>query len=174
MNHQENIHHEELFNSIALLKEYTNKLRKLCYSKMTADSKVKIFIFTISLIFFSITAWFIEPQLSYGSTKIMENNKIMAPLFISFFGVAAFIIFIKIATQLSSNKSKLEADELASILSRLIKMCSQYQEHSSYKLGLDMEFNLRLAEAESILSMYTMIFSKKKNRWLRLFFPYIN
>jgi hypothetical protein len=64
---------------------------------------------------------------------------------------------------ISGKRNLIEANNIANILIKLVQMCSQYQEHSKTRLGTDIEFSLRLAEAEAILETYKSVFKSYQN-----------
>lgn len=165
-NYEENILGEESYQRdeklTSLLQEYTDKLRIHCHEKVrkSANSRRQLLLvlFTCfsSLLFLIFFGYF-----RYGLENInVELVAMSGGAFLSILFIFFFISQILRADELE--RMYIEAKELKDILSHLVKTTSQYHQHARSKIGNEVEFSLRLREAETVISTFEYLYREKR------------
>lgn len=151
----------ELSKLLSHLKEYTEKLRKINEAKRS-EELLKTKIKAMSWVSFVIVV-----VMAYGSLMASVGNAAYYRYFIALFAMSA-VVFTFSQVQLwyfsyvgQKRYYSIEADVTATTVLKLSRIISQYNEQAGRKLGLDLEYELRVAEADGALSFYREVFNKE-------------
>ncbi len=148
----------DLDRLMELLKEYTYKLREICEEIRSNRFRQMLTIALMGGGTLLVPICFIA---IINSTKNMPSFE---PLFIA----ASFIVIMPVCLMIYVylNKWKMsrsvDTEQVAATVKRIIKLASQYQEHSKQNIGERFEFELRLAEAEGALEVYYKMTNQEK------------
>lgn len=141
-----------------LLTEYTSRLQQICDAKSRTDIRRFQIIWVIGLVgvftFVFAIASFLDQQMTFNSLTF--NFTLAAG------AVALFTCLMLIRYNYSSRFHYLfDASRVASALLRLVKLSSQYGEHSHKRISDLFEYELRIAEAEASLELYFRVFKRE-------------
>lgn len=150
---------------LQLLEEYTTKLSHICDQKLQADYRTLLIhgILGALCVFFITIVGF----MAFGDSKGFSGTAIMGA-FLAFGVILTLLIYMVGFHFLLGRpyrfKFAFDADQIAATIERLIKLCSQYGEHSLKHISDRFEYELRLAEAEATLKLYYTVFRKNAKK----------
>ncbi len=144
-----------------LLQEYTTKLRDICDAKLQASFRALVTASTgMGLV--TVVAILL---LLLGFTMLREPGPFspismaVVSVFLGLLGVISYLVGV-VRPRFSRHRLSFDADQVAATVRKLVKLCSQYSEHSSRQIAEKFEFDLRIAEAEAALRLYYEVFGK--------------
>ncbi|OJJ20586.1 hypothetical protein BKI52_19220 [marine bacterium AO1-C] len=161
---------EEYEELVSVLSSYTEKLKNHLLSLEQEKSKLqsKVLIFFVSI----ISLIFISLSLSNNIRPLAQNDviyKSQAYYILFYLGIIVLLsLFIGMLIVIRNYYMKRSTEKLELTIKRkqlikLIKYISQYEEHGNFSLIQHFLMNLRLTEAEEIITL-----SKKHNGYSKL------
>lgn len=150
---------DDMSGVLLLMKEYTEKLRTVCDSYAAVRYR-KIQLFVIFCIFVTSAMYF---YFYLDNSDMLFVNKVnYENLGVLVFGASVPLLFALLAIFTpTSRRSVYDAHNLASIVERLIRTVSQYNEHSNLGMLNRFEVDLRIAEADAAIKIYYDVFRNK-------------
>jgi uncharacterized SAM-binding protein YcdF (DUF218 family) len=153
---------EDMDKLLELLKEYTEKLRKVCEDRIEFREQYGVLRIGLGVmicfnVLFAFASLF---SASFGD----EQTSRTARATIFFASSVGFLVLFGIvylfgkSWQRALYRSRYDVHYLTDTLTRLIATASQYREHASNRIGDKFAFDLRLAEAEAVLRMSKDLF----------------
>src|ERR1039457_6483537 len=152
---------EDLTKLMVLLQEYTQKLRIFCEERVTMRYRREQISMIITVGFIVLVAALVPLFLS-----VLTEQK-STDFFRSIFPLAVAAIFVPFAWFMwsqtgfggrSTRHLTSDVEQVAATVERLIKLASQYAEHSQLRIADRFEYELRLAEAEGALKTFHRVF----------------
>lgn len=148
----------DLEKLMLLLREYTQKLRAMCEDRATVQYRTfqmsAVAVGVLGAVMVTVAAFFEK------DAKFEFLAKSFAPIGIV---MALFFVILNVKSGRRSYMAT-EAEQVAATVERLVKLASQYAEHSSLRIGDRFEFELRLAEAEGALHTFRRIFQRAEQK----------
>jgi len=140
----------DLGKVMVLIQEYTGTLRDVCQRELDRRNNRAVALIVTSA--FAVIAF----AITFALTRTNENG-------VTLFAISVIVLFVLLAAYLGSRFRlySQDADELASVVRRLVEVASQFSEHASKRIADKYEFNLRLREADAVLRQYDAIFKRK-------------
>ncbi|MCP1535498.1 hypothetical protein [Methylorubrum extorquens] len=149
---------EEGEKLLALLKEYTEKLRMLCDRFSYVKVRARLFVQITSLASLASAGF-----LGFYIVSLVDRNNIYG---IAAYAIACFSLIPLMLTYWHNTVGKMpryDAIVVATVLERLTKNASSQYENSKNRISDRVEYDIRLAEAEAALKMYHEVFKIKTN-----------
>lgn len=144
---------------LALLSEYTEKLREICDHHLQR-TQLNRMIFSVIASFLSFIVIFSIPQIDFTQLLRSEFSLLLASLTGIIIMCSSVIIIRRSSTQHMTH----EARQVAITLQKLVELASQLEENSRYRFSDRVELDFRLADAEASLVTYRLIFMPKYYR----------
>lgn len=135
---------------LALLGEYTDKLRRACERKLAQRRRrfQAVAIYLILAAIFTVVLALILPAAQ--QVQVPDRSIWIASAVLGIFLIASIISW----TITLGSSWDFEASHMARTVERLVRTASQYGEHASRNITNRFEFDLRLAEAETALLLF--------------------
>jgi|WetSurMetagenome_2_1015567.scaffolds.fasta_scaffold64615_4 hypothetical protein len=151
----------DLAQLMQLLKEYTGKLRDICDS--VRQNKFRrmqtAMLMAIGLMGGGAACAAVLLKQDFP----FEMRSLMAVGIGGVMAIATVWWFATLRLRFLSPRS-FDSEQVAATVERLVKLASQYQEHSVQRIGERFEFELRLAEAEGALRAYKRLTGEGNER----------
>ncbi|MBX3361170.1 MAG: hypothetical protein KF912_06230 [Phycisphaeraceae bacterium] len=150
---------EDILRLMQLLQEYTDKLLRACERRVL----MRLRLAQITAVMMAIIA-----TVSIASAFVYSQWRSLDIVIYMIAGAFAVVFLIAVAIRISMAKSRRYESPhgtaiLAATLRRLIKLASQVNEHSLIGIGDRLELELRLAEADAVLTTYVRVFSERSS-----------
>lgn len=142
----------DLDKMLGLLKEYTRLLRETCQRELERRTRIATL---------RVAAACIASLATLGAIGYLQYQNVPAVgSTISALAMCGALALFSVVVSLFTNRGTFsyDADQVAHTLQRLTEMTSQYSEHATRRISDKFELDLRLAEAEGVLKMYTKLF----------------
>lgn len=152
------IDREELDKLVRLLQEYTAKLREVCEHR--ADTRLRLIqiVGIMGAVMAGLMSVFIF-SFEVQSSNLGTSMAIIPAVVIVF--MTMYLTMMK-----SRFRYSFDADRIAASVERLVRLASQFNEHSGKSVSDKFELDLRIAEAEGALRYYQRIFQVEAD-WTR-------
>lgn len=152
---------QNLLDYLSLLKEYTEKLIKICEEKQKRDLNNKFFLIAFSAVY-SILALFSYNYLTKNISYIRNFTSFEAFMSILLIFLLTVSLLIIIYSIINTNKvsKAINSDSTVFVVIKLMRAASQYINHVNI-FDKKLELELRLTEAQAVLEIYYKVFNRK-------------
>lgn len=149
---------EDMDKLLALLREYTVKLREQCEEyESSRFRRLQSMITAVTSLGAAVAvAVFAFRQFEMFATDMTIS--LIAALMGGVLGFGSLLLFVQSSGTSRISRSTWDTRQVAATVEKLIATASQYRDHSSRRISDLFEFDLRMAEAETALSMFNHIF----------------
>lgn len=146
----------EIERLLPLLTEYTSKLRDACEERLGQRRARKRYLW----LFLSTALGLVGFTLQFNLVADISKNylQVTGSVLVAFAAITFFVSVYFPWLGFGPRDVRHEASELAAVVERLVRIVSQYSEHSPVSTGGRLEFEVRLVEAESVLRLYQVAF----------------
>jgi hypothetical protein len=151
---------DDIVKLMTLLQEYTQKLRAMCEAKMSAQFRraQSVMVLSVSFCFFMIAALWLFGEKNPFINPAGSVDSAFHLLMIAALGVCVIVVVAQFLLGPRGHSTTSDVEQVAATVERLVKLASQYAEHSQLRIGDRFEYELRLAEAEGALKTFHRIF----------------